>query len=80
MAQVELLDAKRHDRAGFSCSEPSLDSYLRQQATQHQRNGIATTHVLVDALHERAAGFYLAYGFRAVGGGSLSLYLPLGKS
>jgi len=162
VAQVELLDAKRHDRAGFSCGEPSLDGYLRQQATQHQRDGIATTHVLVDAglpgrilgyytlsaaqlllselqeadrrrlprypvpavrmgrlavasdaigqghgefllahaihrcldlrqqlgvrvmlvdaLHERAAGFYRAYGFRAVGGGSVSLYLPLGKS
>lgn len=27
---------------------PDLDEYLRRQAGQHQRDGIATTHVLVD--------------------------------
>ncbi|MHB1271285.1 MAG: GNAT family N-acetyltransferase [Rhodanobacter sp.] len=43
-----LLDARRHDRNGFSCGEPTLDAYLREQAGQHQRDGIATTHVLVD--------------------------------
>lgn len=42
-----LLDGRRHDRSGFSCGIPALDTYLRQQATQHQRDGIATTHVLV---------------------------------
>jgi ribosomal protein S18 acetylase RimI-like enzyme len=43
-----LLDTRRHDRHGFSCGEPTLDTYLREQAGQHQRDGIATTHVLVD--------------------------------
>ena len=43
-----LLDARRHDRAGFTCGEPALDSYLRLYAGQHQRDGIATTHVLCD--------------------------------
>jgi GNAT superfamily N-acetyltransferase len=43
-----LLDPQRHDRAGFHCGEASLDAYLKQQAGQHQRDGIATTHVLVD--------------------------------
>lgn len=43
-----LLDARQHDRDGFSCGEPSLDAYLREQAGQHQRDGIATTHVLID--------------------------------
>jgi ribosomal protein S18 acetylase RimI-like enzyme len=43
-----LLDARLHDRAGFRCGEPSLDRYLKEQAGQHQRDGIATTHVIVE--------------------------------
>lgn len=42
------LDTRRHDRDGFSCGEPVLDAYLRAQAGKHQRDGIATTHVLID--------------------------------
>lgn len=44
----DLLDPRLHDRDGFFCGEPTLDAYLRKQAGQHQRDGIATTHVLVD--------------------------------
>ncbi|MEN5061154.1 GNAT family N-acetyltransferase [Luteimonas sp. TWI1416] len=43
-----LLDKRLHDRAGFSCGVAALDDYLRRQASQHHRDGIATTHVLVD--------------------------------
>jgi ribosomal protein S18 acetylase RimI-like enzyme len=43
-----LLDARLHDRAGFRSGEPSLDRYLKEQAGQHQRDGIATTHVIVE--------------------------------
>lgn len=43
-----LLDPKRHDRAAFSCGAPSLDRYLKEQASQHHRDGVATTHVLLD--------------------------------
>jgi ribosomal protein S18 acetylase RimI-like enzyme len=43
-----ILDGRRHDRAGFACGVPALDDYLRQRASQHQRDGIATTHVLID--------------------------------
>ena len=43
-----VLDGRRHDRDGFACGVPALDGYLRQQAGQHQRDGIATTHVLID--------------------------------
>lgn len=53
------LDPRRHDRAAFDSGEPSLDRYLREQAVQHHRDGISTTHVLV--LHEAAKeilGFY----------------------
>lgn len=53
-----LLDGRRHDRAGFSCGVPVLDTYLRQWAGQHQRDGIATTHVLVDdAQPSRVLGY-----------------------
>lgn len=48
MFVVEQLKPRRHDRDGFTCGEPTLDAYLRQQAAQHHRDGIGTTHVLVD--------------------------------
>ncbi|MFA6984968.1 MAG: GNAT family N-acetyltransferase [Arenimonas sp.] len=46
--QFALLDTRLHKRASFSCGIPSLDAYLQQRAGQHQRDGIATTHVLTD--------------------------------
>ena len=59
MPRVERLSPKRHDRAGFACGEPTLDRYLREQAAQHHRDGIATTHVLVDASSPaRILGYY----------------------
>lgn len=52
LAEVSLtivrLEPKLHDRQGFTCGVDSLDTYLKQQAGQHQRDGIATTHVLAD--------------------------------
>lgn len=36
--------------------------------------------LLVDALHERAAAFYLRYGFRKTAADALTLYLPLGNA
>ena len=59
MLVVEQLKPKRHDRDGFGCGEPSLDAYLRQQAAQHHRDGISTTHVLADAADpSRILGYY----------------------
>jgi predicted N-acetyltransferase YhbS len=43
-----VLDGRLHDRASFACGNPVLDDYLRHRAGQHQRDGIATTHVLFD--------------------------------
>jgi len=43
-----LLDKRLHDRSAFTCGVPVLDDYLRKQASQHYRDGIATTHVLID--------------------------------
>jgi len=46
--QFAPLDTRRHQRATFRCGVPALETYLQQQASQHQRDGIATTHVLTD--------------------------------
>jgi ribosomal protein S18 acetylase RimI-like enzyme len=46
--QCAPLDTRLHQRASFRCGVPVLDTYLQQQAGQHQRDGIATTHVLID--------------------------------
>lgn len=43
-----LLDTRLHHRASFRCGVLALDTYLQQQAGQHQRGAIATTHVLTD--------------------------------
>ena len=59
MPSVERLNPRRHDRAAFQCREPSLDRYLREQAVQHHRDGIATTHVLIEpAAPARILGYY----------------------
>lgn len=55
---IVRLAPAQHDRAGFDCGEPSLNRYLREQAGQHQRDGIATTHVLAD---DGAPGDILGY-------------------
>ncbi|MBV8048895.1 MAG: GNAT family N-acetyltransferase [Paludibacterium sp.] len=43
-----VLDGALHDRDSFTCGVAALDNYLRQRAGQHHRDGIATTHVLID--------------------------------
>lgn len=43
-----VLDGRQHDRNSFTCGVAALDDYLRRRAGQHQRDGIATTHVLID--------------------------------
>src|ERR1700750_3005714 len=59
MPSFALLDPKRHARAGFACGGPTLDRYLKEQAAQHHRDGIATTHVLLDDENSaRILGFY----------------------
>ena len=59
MLVVEPLKPKRHDRNGFACGEPTLDAYLQLQAAQHHRDGISTTHVLVEeSAPSRILGYY----------------------
>ncbi len=45
--RVEPLDAKRHDRAGFSCGVDSLDAYIKTQASQDLRRKANAVFVLV---------------------------------
>ncbi|WP_179403100.1 GNAT family N-acetyltransferase [Burkholderia guangdongensis] len=53
-----VLDGRNHDRGGFACGVAALDDYLHHRAGQHQRDGIATTHVLIDdALPARILGY-----------------------
>lgn len=48
----------RHDRTGFSCGDPALDSYFRRQAGQDHRRHVATVFVAVAAAASSAVGFY----------------------
>ena len=43
-----VLDKRLHEREHFACGVDALDNYLRRHAGQHQRDCIATTHVLID--------------------------------
>jgi len=45
---ITLLDTRHHDRSEFSCGVTALDDYLQKRARQHQQEGIATIHVLID--------------------------------
>jgi GNAT superfamily N-acetyltransferase len=45
-------------RAAFSCGMEALDRYLRQQAGQEMRRGVAVVWVLHDIEHNAIAGYY----------------------
>ena len=47
-----------HDRASFSCGEPSLDRYIRRQASQDARRRGARVFVALGGPPERIAGYY----------------------
>ena len=47
-----------HDRASFSCGEPSLDHYIRRQASQDIRRRVARVFVASGDPPERIAGYY----------------------
>jgi len=59
-----LLDPKLHDRAAFACGEPSLDAYLKRQASQDAKRDVAKTYVL-SPMNEPAtiAGYYTLSSF-----------------
>jgi len=48
-----------HDRAGFGCGEPPLDTYLARFARQNHESGVARTFVAVsEAAPDRVLGYY----------------------
>lgn len=54
---IEPLGA-HHDRAGFSCGEPALDSYLQRQASQDVRRRVAQVFVALGDAPGSIAGYY----------------------
>jgi GNAT superfamily N-acetyltransferase len=46
--EITILD-KRHDRSGFDCGVPELNTFLKATARQHAQKGISRTFVLTDA-------------------------------
>ncbi len=44
--RFEPLDKKKHDRAAFSCEQESLDTYLKERATQEIKKHVAAVYVL----------------------------------
>lgn len=66
--RTERLDPKRHDRTAFSCGEPSLDRYLREQARQDMANRLAIAYVLTESTNRSTiVGYYTlsTYGIDA---------------
>lgn len=53
---IEPLGA--HDRSVFSCGSPSLDRYLREQASQDIKRLMANCFVAVETATNAIAGYY----------------------
>ena len=68
--RVEALDARRHDRAAFSCGAESLDLYLKTQASQDVRRKANAVFVLVSAPEPRSVlGYFTICAFAVAPGG-----------
>jgi len=77
------VPAIRMGRLAVSASEQGRGhgEYLLAHAVARclgLREQLGVRVLLVDVLHEKAAGFYRAYGFREATANSRTLYLPLG--
>ncbi len=55
--RFEPLDKKKHDRAAFSCEQESLDSYLKEHATQEIKKRVAAVYILTPD-GKTIAGYY----------------------
>ena len=49
---------RHHDRTSFSCGEPSLDRYIRRQASRDVRRRATRVFVASGEPSERIAGYY----------------------
>ena len=53
----EAFDADRHDRSSFTCTEPTLETYLRERARKDHQNRVRSVFALsLDGV--RVSGFY----------------------
>lgn len=57
-----------HDRTAFSCGHESLDRYLRQQASQDVRRGLAAVFVTCAEGTNRIVGYYTLSAFALLPG------------
>ena len=48
----------QHDRAAFSCGEPSIDTYIQRQATQDVKRDLAACYVLSERESTTLLGYY----------------------
>ncbi len=48
----------QHDRAAFTCGEPSLDAYLQRQASQDVKRDLAACYVLAKRGSAEIIGYY----------------------
>jgi GNAT superfamily N-acetyltransferase len=55
--QIQELSSE-HVRAEFSCGHESLDGFLKERASQHQKKGISKTFVAVRSSDLAACGYY----------------------
>jgi GNAT superfamily N-acetyltransferase len=60
--------ARAHDREGFDCGVPELNTYLSHQARLDMERDVAATFVLVDEAAPRMiAGYYSLSAFTVIG-------------
>lgn len=48
----------RHDRAAFTCGQPTLDTFLRSLVTQYEKRRLGRTFIAIEPNQDRVAGFY----------------------
>lgn len=49
---------RSHDRSQFRCGLPSLDTFLRELASQYEKRNLGRTYVLVPDDEARVLGYY----------------------
>jgi len=50
--------SRTHDRAGFSCGEPALDTFLHRFARQNQDRGLSRTYAATVPGERRVLGYF----------------------
>ncbi|MEM9216871.1 MAG: GNAT family N-acetyltransferase [Cyanobacteria bacterium P01_F01_bin.150] len=57
--KIELLNSRIHIRSTFCCGEDSLDTYIRQRASQDLKKRVSTVFVLIDEPKMDVLGYYI---------------------